>query len=90
MTLRGSHYQRGVESGRQLAASIAVNLGIFWDSVAAFDLTRDDLIAYTYEDEGRLPSHLRDEIMGLAAGSHQDYRELLAYNLYRAGLACDC
>lgn len=87
---RGSHYSLGLSAGQRLATSIASNLMIFWQSVEAANLSRDELISYTYEDESRIPPHLRDEIMGLAEGSGQAYRELLAYNLYRGGLACAC
>ena len=87
---RGSHYDVGLSAGQRMATSIASNLMIFWQSVEAANLSRDELISYTFEDESRIPSHLRDEIMGLAEGSGQAYRELLAYNLYRGGLACDC
>ncbi len=86
----GSHYNMGFVTGQRLTTAITSNLMIFWESVDAANLSRDELLNYTYEDESRLPFHLRDEIMGLAAGSEQAYRELLAYNLYRAGLACDC
>ena len=90
MTVKGSHYQLGFETGRRLAGSISTNLEVFWDSVKATGLGRDELIHYSYEDEARLPANLREEIRGMAAGSGQAYRELLAYNLYRGGLACDC
>jgi hypothetical protein len=90
MAARGSHYELGFETGRRLADSIAANLEIFWDSVEALGLSREELIAYSHDDETRLPPNLCQEIRGLAEGSGQSFRELLAYNLYRAGLACDC
>lgn len=90
VTASGSHYQLGFVVGQRLTNSIATNLNVFWASVDALGLGHDELIAYSYEDETRLPPNLREEIRGLAAGSGQGYRELLAYNLYRAGLACDC
>lgn len=86
----GSPYRIGLVSGQNLAAAITINLDLFWESVEAAGLSQHDLIRYTYEDEARLPLNLREEIRGLAAGSGQSYRELLAYNLYRSGLACDC
>ncbi len=87
---RGSHYDIGLSAGRALPDSIAANVDLFWEGVAAAGLSRDELLACTYEDEARLPSKLREEIRGLAEGSGRMYRELLAYNLYRGGLACDC
>jgi hypothetical protein len=87
---QGSHYELGFETGRRLAGSIAANLEIFWDSVEALGLSRQELIACSHDDETRLPPNLYEEIRGLAEGSGQGFRELLAYNLYRAGLACDC
>lgn len=90
VAVSGSHYQLGFTTGQRLAGSIAANLAIFWESVAALGISRDELIAWTHDDETKLPSNLREEIRGLAEGSSQSYRALLAYNLYRAGLACDC
>jgi hypothetical protein len=87
---KGDAYQNGFDSGQRLATSIATNLEVFWTSVADLGFTPDMLIAYTFEDEDRLPSNLRQEIRGMADGSEQPYRHLLAYNLYRGGIACDC
>jgi hypothetical protein len=87
---KGDAYQNGCKSGQRLATSIATNMEIFWTSVAELGFSSDMLIAYTFEDEDRLPANLRQEIRGMADGSGQPYRDLLAYNLYRGGIACDC
>ncbi len=87
---KGDAYQSGFESGQILATSIASNMEIFWTSVVDLGFSPDMLIEYTFEDEERLPSNLRQEIRGMADGSGQPYRDLLAYNLYRGGIACDC
>lgn len=87
---RGTRFQCGFQSGQQLAGAIAGNLELFWQAVAAIGLSREQLLAYTHEDEMHLSAAIREEIRGLAAGSGVDYRQLLAYNLYRGGIACDC
>ena len=87
---KGDAYQSGFKSGQILTTSIATNLEIFWASVVDLGFLADMLIEYTFEDEVRLPSNLRQEIRGMADGSVQPYRDLLAYNLYRGGIACDC
>jgi hypothetical protein len=84
------HYDIGLASGRALAGAIAANVDLFWDGMASAGLERAAVIERTFADEAGLPGHLREEIRGMADGSGREYRELLAYNLYRAGLACDC
>ncbi len=84
------HYQIGLASGQSLAAAIASNVDLFWAGIASAGLERAAVIEQTLADEATLPAHLREEIRGMADGSGLGYRELLAYNLYRAGLACDC
>lgn len=85
-----SPYERGLQMGRRLPEAISTNLDVFWEAIAGLGLSSDELIGYTYEDEHQLPANLRDEIRGMADGGGQSYRHLLAYNLYRSGLACDC
>ena len=80
----------GLASGRSLAEAIACNVDLFWEGMASAGIGRGAVIEQTFADENDLPEHLREEIRGMAEGSGRDYRELLAYNLYRAGLACDC
>jgi hypothetical protein len=84
------HYHIGLAAGHRLAAAIGANVDLFWDGMAQAGLDKPAVLAQTLADENDLPAHLRDEIRGMAEGSGRDYRELLAYNLYRAGLACDC
>ena len=86
----GDAYQNGYKSGQRLATSIATNLEIFWTGVVDLGFSAEALITHTFEDEDRLPSNLRQEIRGMADGSGQLYRHLLAYNLHRGGIACDC
>lgn len=90
IAVSGSHYQRGFTAGQRLADSIAANVNFFWQQVEENNLVRDELLALTYEDEEKLPLQYREEIRGMAEASGLNYRELLAYNLYRAGLLCDC
>ena len=87
---RGTRFQCGFQSGQQLSSAIAANLDLFWQAVATLGMSREQLLSCSYEDETRLSAAIREEIRGLAAGSGVEYRQLLAYNLYRGGIACDC
>ncbi len=85
-----SECQAGWFSGHRWADEISANLEWFWACFCAAGLSRELLLTRLPEDEALLPAKVREEIRGLAAGSGQAYTELLAYNLYRASVICDC
>ncbi len=79
---KGNHYQIGQATGAGAAPFVRANLAAFWRAFAPERHARNWVLGKAREEMGLLPSHLIDEVAGIAEGSRLAFEDVLAYNLY--------